>query len=194
MTLPKFLFRLLALLSLSLVAVGEIAQHYPWLLPSSWLTAPQQPSSEAHLWQRLWAEITGYSWSSDFALLALGAYYALTLVGYLGMMGFSRLGRSVFVVQLLLQLGQLPFGGASGLSAPEQLALISLGHLSHGALLALAYASPLAALFSQQLPPAIASSVATTSSESVAQPPPAGPPGDSRSAATDDAVPPLPQI
>jgi hypothetical protein len=146
MMMAKFMFRLLLLLSLA-SAVGALwLERMPSTTAAVWSAATAHRGDGAVPWERLLAENTGWEVTPEGLLIGQGALYAAVLLGYLGMFFFSRLGRGLFGMSVLLFV-LIGMGSGLAVQSPEQQALIHLGLLTDGALLALAYASPLAELF-----------------------------------------------
>lgn len=95
-------------------------------------------------------------WFDDHLWLMLGmfaAYLAVAIAGMIGMYRFRLWGRSVSLWSTLVGLVLYPFMGVD-LSSPLATACKEIGEMSWGALLALAYFSPLAAEFRDAEPAA----------------------------------------
>lgn len=192
MTKHKILFRLLLLASFVCTIGGEVLERYPMAQVASWDASIAHRGDGAFPWREWLAEHYQTQLTAETLLITLGALYTLSLIGYIGLFVFSRLGRFVFLGVLGIHIALILASGLSVLS-PEQQALANLGLLLDGALLALAYASPLAALFQH-----VNSTASVLQSPLVDEPPASPEPAvnlpQPKFVPAGDAMPPLPQI
>jgi hypothetical protein len=192
MTRHKILFRLLLLASFLCSISTVMLERYPVAQGAGWESSIAHRGAGALPWREWLAEFFQFQFTAEMLLVTLGALYALSLVGYIGLFVFSRMGRFVFLLVLMIHIALTLASGLSVLSPLEQV-LADLGLVFDGALLALAYASPISALFQH-----VESRVPVSASQGVVEEPvpemaASMLPKLNRVLAR-DAVPPLPQI
>ncbi len=198
----KLFFRLLILASFVCNIGGVMLERYPLAQVASWEASITHRGEGAFPWREWLAEHFQTQLTAETLLIILGALYTLSLIGYVGLFVFSRLGRFVYLSVLVIHIALTLAAGLSVLS-PQQQALANIGLILDGALLALAYASPVAVLFQHvkataSVLPSPLDTEATTpqrtpaifpqpkfAMEEIAQP---------KLVPTGDAMPPLPQI